>query len=109
MWIFTPTGFVSAVYKDNALQVRARDAESLESLAQFADATIVCTPLADYPYRVFTSNETFSKWVQREIKALTYSNFKSEIAATRGYDFAKPLNKVWSVMHDVEDSDARVR
>ena len=25
MWVFTTTGFVSAVYKDGALQVRARD------------------------------------------------------------------------------------
>jgi hypothetical protein len=26
-----------------------------------------------------------------------------------GYGFAKPLNQVWSAMHDVEDAQARVR
>jgi hypothetical protein len=107
MWLFTTTGFISAVYKEGALQVRARDSESLESLARLADATIVCTPYADYPYRVITDHETFGKWMQGQISALTYPNFKSEIAATRGYAYAKPLNKVWSVMHEVEDSEAR--
>ena len=109
MWLFTTTGFISAVKKNGRLEVRARDAESLESLAQFDDLTIQCTPLADYPYRVFTTNEVFAKWVNREITALDYPNFKSEIAHTRGYEFAHPLNKVWSVMHDVEDENARKR
>ena len=109
MWLFTTTGFISAVKKNGRLEVRARDAESLESLAQFDDLSIQCTPLADYPYRVFTTNEVFAKWVSREINALEYSNFKNEIAHARGYDFAKPLNKVWSVMHDVEDAEARKR
>jgi hypothetical protein len=38
---------------------------------------------------------------------ITYKNFKSEVSATRGHDFAHPLMKVWSAMHEVEDSDAR--
>jgi hypothetical protein len=38
---------------------------------------------------------------------IEYKNFKSEVAATRGYDFAQPLMKVWSAMHDVEDENAR--
>jgi hypothetical protein len=37
----------------------------------------------------------------------TYKNFKSEVAATRGYDFSHPLMKVWSAMHEVEDAGAR--
>ena len=107
MWIFTPTGFVSVVFKDGALQVRARDEESLISLAIFTGNEIIKTPHADYPYRLITDNQTFAKWTSDQIANLNYSNFKSEIAATRGYNFAKPLNKVWSVMHDVEDLDAR--
>jgi hypothetical protein len=38
---------------------------------------------------------------------ITYKNFKSEVSATRGYDFAHPLMKVWSAMHEVEDAGAR--
>jgi hypothetical protein len=41
--------------------------------------------------------------------SIDYKNFKSEVADTLGYAFAKPLNQVWSVMHEVEDEKARVR
>jgi UDP-3-O-acyl-N-acetylglucosamine deacetylase len=109
MWVFTTSGFISAVYKDGALQVRARDRRSLTPLAKQTGAEIVATPLADYPYRIAITNEQFSKWLSQEVMSVDYKNFKSEIAETRGYGFAKPLNKVWSVMHEVEDSKARAR
>ena len=109
MWVFTTSGFVSAVYKDGALQVRARDRKSLEALSKDTAAVIIATPIADYPYRIAITNEQFSKWLSQQVLAVDYKNFKSEIADTRGYGFAKPLNKVWSVMHEVEDSKARVR
>ncbi len=109
MWVFTTSGFVSAVYKDGALQVRARDRKSLEALSKETHAGIIATPLADYPYRIAITNEQFSKWLSKQAMSVDYKNFKSEIADTRGYGFAKPLNKVWSVMHEVEDSKARAR
>jgi UDP-3-O-acyl-N-acetylglucosamine deacetylase len=109
MWIFTTSGFLSAVYKDGALQVRARDRKSLGALVTATGATIIATPLADYPYRIAITNEQFSNWLSQQVIAIDYKNFKSEIADTRGYGFAKPLNKVWSVMHEVEDTRARVR
>ena len=109
MWIFTTTGFVSAVHKDGALQVRARDRRSLQPLAKQTDTKIISTPLADYPYRIAITNEQFSKWVMHQAMSIDYKNFKSEVAETLGYGFAKPLNQVWSAMHDVEDAQARVR
>ena len=109
MWVFTTTGFVSAVYKDGALQVRARDRRSLSALFKDTGASIVATPLADYPYRIAITNAQFSKWLQAQVLGINYKNFKSEVADSRGYGFAKPLNQVWSVMHDVEDEKARVR
>jgi UDP-3-O-acyl-N-acetylglucosamine deacetylase len=109
MWVFTTSGFVSAVYKDGALQVRSRDRKSLEALSKETAAAIIATPLADYPYRIAITNEQFSKWLSQQVMSVDYKNFKSEIADSRGYGFAKPLNKVWSVMHEVEDSKARVR
>ena len=109
MWVFTTTGFVSAVYKDGALQVRARDRKSLTALSKETGAAIVATPLADYPYRIAITNEQFSKWVQAQALGINYKNFKSEVADTLGYGFAKPLNQVWSAMHYVEDEKARVR
>jgi hypothetical protein len=109
MWVFTTTGFVSAVFKDGAIQVRARDRQSLTPLAKQTGAEIIATPLADYPYRIAITNEQFSQWVSAQAMAVDYKNFKSEIADVRGYDFAKPLNQVWSVMHEVEDKKARER
>lgn len=109
MWLFTATGFVSAINKDGGLVVRARDRQSLKPLSDFTRTKIVHTPLADYPYRLMTDKSQFNSWLSEQIDLLDYPNFKSEIAATRGYNFAKPLNKVWSVMHDVEDSEARLR
>jgi hypothetical protein len=107
MWLFTNTGFVSAVSNGKDLMVRARDKESLESLAEITTQEIISTPANDYPYRLIISHEIFAKWVSHMATGITYKNFKSEVAATRGYDFAHPLMKVWSAMHEVEDAGAR--
>lgn len=107
MWVFTNTGFVSAVSNGTDLIVRSRDRESLDLLAEAAKSEIVATPANDYPYRTIVSHEIFSHWVAHMASNISYKNFKSEVAATRGYDFAHPLMKVWSAMHEVEDSRAR--
>ena len=107
MWIFTNTGFVSAVSNGRDLMVRSRDRESLEPLAESANSEIIATPAIDYPYRTIVSHEVFSRWVSHMASNITYKNFKSEVAAARGHDFAHPLMKVWSAMHEVEDKEAR--
>jgi hypothetical protein len=87
--------------------VRARDKESLGPIADSAKVDIISTPKNDYPYRVIVTHEFFAKWVAHLASHITYKNFKSEVSATRGYDFAHPLMKVWSVMYEVEDAGAR--
>jgi hypothetical protein len=109
MWIFTTDGFISAVYKHDAVQVRARDRKSLEDLAAHCKSEIKHTPVADYPYRLETEREKLASWLSMQAQMMDYSNFKSEVEAVRGSEFAAPLHKVWDVMHDVEDSEARVR
>ena len=109
MWVFTTSGFVSAVHKDGAIQVRARDRKSLTALAKSTGTEIIATPLADYPYRIAITQEQFSEWVAKQAMAINYKNFKSEVADMRGYGFASTLNQVWSAMHDVEDEKARDR
>ena len=108
MWLFTNTGFVSAVSNGKDLMVRARDRESLQPIADSADTEIIATPQNDYPYRVVVSHEFFANWVAHIARGIVYKNFKSEVAATRGYEFAHPLMKVWSAMHEVEDGGARL-
>ena len=107
MWLFTNTGFVSAVSNGTDLMVRARDKESLAPLVEVAKTEIISTPQNDYPYRVIVTHEIFSKWAAHMAAGITYKNFKSEVSANRGYEFAHPLIKVWSAMHDVEDTHAR--
>ena len=107
MWLFTNTGFVSAVSNGEDLMVRARDKESLMPLVEITKQEIKHTPQNDYPYRLVISHSIFAKWVAHMANGINYKNFKSEVAATRGYDFAHPLMKVWSAMHEVEDQKAR--
>lgn len=110
MWIFTETGFLSAVQKDpesSILTVRARDKESISNLAANYTLEIVRTPMADYPYRVEIDKDDFAAWVSREVELIEYNNFKNQVAATRGHKFAKLLGSVWSIMLDAEDEEAR--
>jgi hypothetical protein len=107
MWIFTNTGFVSAVSDGKELVVRSRDRLSLEPISAFAKAEIKKSPLSDYPYRLTIDKELFAVWLSRMAESIDYRNFKSEVADLRGDHFAHPLMKVWSAMHEVEDEEAR--
>jgi hypothetical protein len=112
MWIFTETGFVSAVQHRETpeyLVVRARDKQSLDQLADLCDVQVKFTPNADYPYRVIVTKADFTSWMNDNIDFLGYSNFKNQVAITRGKDYAHTLGSVWSTMHDVEDEQARNR
>ena len=102
MWIFTETGFVSAVRhfsEKDKLVVRARDQKSLESLSNSVGLDIVETPSNDYPYRVFVDDVVFAAWLHKQTVAVDYTNFKDRVHDTRGHDFADTLLSVWSAMH----------
>jgi len=110
MWVFTQSGFVSAVrhYDQPAIVVvRARDRESLQDLAASVDAPIEKSPSNDYPYRVHVGEREFSEWLVRAVADLDYHNFKDRVHDTRGHVYADALLRVWGAMHDVEDDDAR--
>jgi hypothetical protein len=107
MWIFTNTGFVSAVSDGKNLVVRSRDRLSLEPIATFTKAKIKKSPVSDYPYRLTINKDLFAEWLSTMAKSIDYRNFKSEVADFRGDHFAHPLMKVWSAMHEVEDGNAR--
>jgi len=110
MWIFSETGFISAVRKadrPDVITIRSRDKESLESIAALADVEVARSPYGDYPYRVFVDPQVFATWLSDVVLSLDYDNFKSHIAHTRGYDYAHELGRVWSVMLATEDADAR--
>lgn len=110
MWVFTETGFVSAVvhFDDpEVLMVRARDRKSLEGLQEFSGVSVVNTPDGDYPHRIVVSKSDFEKWLSDSVAAMKYHNYKSRVAQVRGYEFAGPLHDVWEVMHEVEEDPER--
>ncbi len=110
MWIFTETGFVSAVRhfsEIDKLVVRAWFQKSLESLSNSVGLDIIETPSNDYPYRVFVDDVVFAAWLYKQTVAVDYTNFKDRVHDTRGHDFAGALMGVWSEMRQVEDEDAR--
>jgi len=109
VWIFTTSGFVSAVrsQSDRTIIVRSRDRASLASISKKYQTEIKQTPVADYPYRLEISTENFVDWVADQARNIDYPNFKSAVATHRNRLFAKVLGEVWSVMHGVEDGNAR--
>lgn len=108
MWVFTETGFVSAVvslHNREQFIVRARDRQSLESISEMADVAIHATPERDYPFRVFVTRDQFAEWMSVAMATMEYNNFKSRVTVTRGADFVDALHSVWSVMHRVSPKD----
>jgi hypothetical protein len=93
MWIITTSGFLSVVQNlnskgpDDALLVRGRVRADLERFADFAAQhgnrpAVVGSPDADYGFRLTTSRETLSAFLDAQVKTLDYPNFKSEVAKT---------------------------
>jgi len=103
MWIFTTEGFVSVVEKagEGELTVRARDERSLAALSAAAGVPVIETPMADYPFRVIITREVLGAWLVEHVAGLDYSNFKSAVSRTRGWDYAHALSAVWADMQQV--------
>jgi hypothetical protein len=111
MWIFTETGFVSAVKKpqDGGLvSLRARNHASLEAIAAQCNTEIVNTPHGDYPWRTFITNEQLAHWLSETALNLDYSNFKAQAhKVNKSSAFINALHDVWAVMTHTEDENAR--
>ena len=107
MWVFTQTGFLSAVRKadrPNQLTVRSRDRKSLEPLAQTAGVEIWVSPYGDYPYRAFVEPKVFAEWLATNAMSIDYDNFKNKVAKTRGDEYTHALHEVWVAMLATEDA-----
>ena len=107
MWLFTESGFISAVRthdRPNVFTVRTRDRKSLEPLAQAAGVEIWISPYGDYPYRAFVEPKVFAEWVEAQAMNIDYDNFKNHVAKTRGYDYTHSLHDVWVAMLATEDA-----
>jgi hypothetical protein len=102
MWIFTSTGFVSAVvHRDDPdrIVVRGRDLASLEPLIARTGAEVDPWRGSDYAHRIVVPRTEFTAWVAEQADAIDYTNFKSSAHRRRGGAFADVLHEVWSVMY----------
>lgn len=109
MWIYTPTGFISAVAKRSSpteLTVRARDRQSLNGLVELTGAPATIGEGTDYPYRVVVSRETFKFWLSRQVDDLDYGNFKDEAHRVSGYEYASVLGRIWTDSLSLEDQES---
>lgn len=112
MWLFTETGFISAVrHRDlpDMVMIRARDELSLEPIAEMGSVRIEYTPNADYAYRVTVHNDVLGAFMDIMIQEMDYDNFKNRVTKTRGQKFVAALHHVWEIMHNVEDKKAAGR
>ena len=106
MWLFTDTGYVSAVISKEdrtKISVRARDKKSLQSFVKMFGVKIVELKARDYEYRVYITKEQLKEWTNARIEQMDYDNFKTQVTKTRGYEFAEPLHGVWYEMLAVSD------
>ena len=112
MWLFTETGFISAVaHREDQryMMVRARDKLSLEELALMSQTEIEFTPKADYSWRTVVSKQDLYDFMEHAISVADYDNFKNRVTKTRGSRFVEALHHVWEIMHNVEDAAAKKR
>lgn len=108
MWVFTETGFVSAVRHrehDDILIVRSRDRDSIDAVALRTGTEVVAGAGSDYPYRVFVERAKFAEWVAEQVSNLKYTNYKNHMHDLRDDVFCRALSTVWFAMTDIEDYD----
>ena len=108
MWIFTETGFVSAIADardPKMIVVRSRERESLDGIAALADVAIQSTPLRDYPFRVHVPRAVLKQLLSTQVDDLDYTNFKNRVHDVRGESFHDALTAVWEIMHHVQEQD----
>jgi len=102
MWIFTSTGFVSAVaHRDGPerIVVRARDRASLDALVARTGAEVNPWQGSDYAFRIVMPREEFAAWVAEQAEAIDYRNFKTSAHQRRGGAFAEVLHEVWDALY----------
>ena len=81
MWLFSKSGFFSAVqHKDNPgiIHVRARFNGDLERLCRTygIEENVIHTPHNDYPFRMDFQRQKWAEIVQMEAAGIDYENFK---------------------------------
>lgn len=114
MWLITPTGFFSIVEKPinrktDTLTIRARVRSDLVALKRDYLPSLgrIRERLdTDYRYRATARRSEVGQALARMAAALSYDNFKSEVAGRQGVERAHVYHDVWDVLHGLQDDPA---
>jgi len=108
MWLFTPSGFFSIVtdqQRPGHALVRTRVREDLEAFcARTGAPPPLETPERDYRFRTSVPFPVLAAELARQAAAIDYPNFKDAVAARQGYERARRYGRVWSVMHELQET-----
>ena len=107
MWLFTKSGFFSAVRhsaKPDTIHVRARFAGDLERLcrAHGVQPCVKATPRGDYRWRMDFKRGEWARIAAEEAQAIDYTNFKD--AAHDGTVRDDAYMEVWSDLRGAQDA-----
>lgn len=97
----TQHAFTSTVFKQvepGWYLVRSRDHDSLGYLCELAgldESRIYSDWPSDYAYRIKVSKEEMMRYLEAELDAVDYPNFKSRAQKTRGKTYHDALAKCW--------------
>lgn len=109
MWIFTTVGFFSVVenrHHKGQVCVRARTAVDLDNFRKRYCSRLGPTKKsqggADYAARAFVGKRAFAHAMERAAKDIDYTNFKSRVMATQGWDRESIYMKIWFILKDAQ-------
>ena len=105
MWVFTTTGFFSAVaHRDHpsVMLVRARRKSHLK--LHFPHAEIIELDNSDYPWRIQITKQEFAAWLADEVSRIDYPNFKAAISRSVDghHKYTSACHDVWRTMQSIE-------
>lgn len=112
MWVMTTRGFYSTVATDDGrAMVRGRARADLEHFleATGAEAELIETMHADYPFRVIVDHDVWAGFLRAEGAAIDYRNFKAEVTRRQGGRRHDVYLKVWQALHGIEEPGTRSR
>jgi 8-oxo-dGTP pyrophosphatase MutT (NUDIX family) len=115
MWLITNFGFFSVVRKPDdhtkkSLTIRARAKSDLENLRKKylpQMSAVVEGGGTDYKYRTRVSQSDFAKAMEQIALDVDYSNFKDSVAKTQGSGRSHLYHKVWSVLYELQETEAK--
>lgn len=119
MWIFTTTGYISAVENQEDKRTLILRARVKNDLVRFktqymndlagAQGAITFHRYNDYPYRLIVDKASFQVGLMNAVLDIDYKNFKSAVAKVQGHERSTIYSRIWAVLIKLEVNPRRIR